>query len=705
MSTIDTLRPADRALLVDRFGIDVSLLTAAQIQRLTHQQARELAGVVYRSDHLEGIWFPSIDPDSGQIRGGRVRRDAPELEPDGTPKAKYVAPPQRHVFYFPPGCRASLSDQSVTVVFVESEKAALTLTAAASRGGRRWLPIGLGGCWGWRGVIGKSTDANGTRVDVKGPLPDLNRVEWLGRAAVILFDANASANVSVQRARVGLAQELTRRGAHVRLGELPTESDVNGPDDYRAAHGDAALLTLIDRARPAAVPPPKRSKADTQGRTLALEDPTPWPTAVDGAGLLTAVAALVTKYVVLPPQASTAIALWILHAFAHDAWFLSPILAITSPVMRCGKSVLLIVLGALTPRRVYASHITTAGLFRTIEKFKPTLLVDEADTFLNGQQDELRGVLNSGHTRSTAVVIRPVGEDHEPRMFSTWCAKVIALIGKLPPTLADRAIEVSMRRRLASEAVARLRQDAIEAEGADLRRQAARWAADHQAALKQADPMVPAALHDRAADCWRPLLALADAAGGPWPAEARAAAVALSGPALDDLDLSTELLQDIHAILDESGHVDQVEDLAGDGTTFGVIKTETLLARLHDLADRPWPTFGKTEKGLSSHMLARLLKPFRIASVGPLTFPDGSRKRGYRTDAFSEAFERYLPFKACKCDSTNKTGPEVANAKCADPESLHTLKSSVSSIKPGSKHACTLWEGGVDAPARERSEL
>src|SRR4029453_223767 len=114
----------------------------------------------------------------------------------------------------------------------------------------------------------------------------------------------------------------------------------------------------------------------------------------------------------------------------------------------CGKTVLLIVLGALVPRRMFAANVTPAVLFRTIEKFSPTLLIDEADTFIR-DNDELRGVLNSGHTRTTATVIRAVGDDHDPRAFSTWCPKAIALIGSLPGTLSDRSIEIGMRRRMA----------------------------------------------------------------------------------------------------------------------------------------------------------------------------------------------------------------------------------------------------------------
>ena len=61
----------------------------------------------------------------------------------------------------------------------------------------------------------------------------------------------------------------------------------------------------------------------------------------------------------------------------------------------------------------------------------------------------------------------------------------------------------------------RLRLDRLD-ELTPLARRAARWAADHLDALSGADPDVPAELHDRAADNWRPLLAVADLASGGW---------------------------------------------------------------------------------------------------------------------------------------------------------------------------------------------
>ena len=62
-----------------------------------------------------------------------------------------------------------------------------------------------------------------------------------------------------------------------------------------------------------------------------------------------------------------------------------------------------------------------------------------------------------------------------------------------------------------------------------LRRQAARWAVHNAASLLSADPDVPTALSGRAADNWRPLIAIADLAGGDWPARGRRVAETLGG--------------------------------------------------------------------------------------------------------------------------------------------------------------------------------
>jgi hypothetical protein len=113
-----------------------------------------------------------------------------------------------------------------------------------------------------------------------------------------------------------------------------------------------------------------------------------------------------------------------------------------------------------------------------------------------------------------------VGDDHEPRTFSTYCAVAIALIGKLPPTLHDRSIVIDLKRRLRSEKVESFRLDCTAALD-DLVSKAARWAFDNAAKIQAADPKTPDGLFNRDADNWRPLLAIAEAAGGHWPERAR----------------------------------------------------------------------------------------------------------------------------------------------------------------------------------------
>lgn len=196
-------------------GVPVQLLAAAGVTRVTTPQARFECGIRYKSDELAGIAFPYRHVVDDQIVGWRVRRDHPERETDGSPIAKYLSSPDHRHLFFPPGAAVAIANTTVPVVVVEAEKSVLALTAAAQRHNRSLLALGTGGCWAWRGVIGKVSDPHGARVDEKGPLPDFDRVSWTGRDAVICFDANATTNPNVQAARRALATEL-RAWRHAR---------------------------------------------------------------------------------------------------------------------------------------------------------------------------------------------------------------------------------------------------------------------------------------------------------------------------------------------------------------------------------------------------------------------------------------------------------------------------------------------------------
>jgi hypothetical protein len=103
------------------------------------------------------------------------------------------------------------------------------------------------------------------------------------------------------------------------------------------------------------------------------------PEEEDGIDLLNDLVSIFSKYVILPGGGAEAAALWTAHAHAHDAATISPILAVTSPEMRCGKTTMLEVLQALTPNAILTSNVTAPALFRLVDRYSPTLLVDEAD--------------------------------------------------------------------------------------------------------------------------------------------------------------------------------------------------------------------------------------------------------------------------------------------------------------------------------------
>jgi hypothetical protein len=235
-------------------------------------------------------------------------------------------------------------------------------------------------------------------------------------------------------------------------------------------------------------------------------------------------------------------------------------------------------------------------------------------------------VLNSGHRRGGSV-IRVVGEAMEVREFSTFAPAAIAMIGHLPGTLADRSIAITLKRKRPDEHVESFRYDHTE-ELDRLARMCARWAADNIETLRRADPAVPANLYNRAADNWRPLLAIADAAGGDWPDRAREIAAAT---VYADQAKRVGLLADIREVFDGKPESERKAE----------IKSAALVAALVAMEGHPWAEYGRAKKPLSTNSLARMLADDHI-SPDTIRFADGLAK-GYRRGQFDDAFARYLP--------------------------------------------------------------
>lgn len=392
-------------------------------------------------------------------------------------------------------------------------------------------------------------------------------------------------------------------------------------DQQREAAAEAlgVRVTILDQEV-------RRARKANRGNSLVFPETEMWPEEVDGDDLLDGITRATRRYLALPEGGAELLALWAVHTHCFRQFPHSPRLCITAPEKGCGKTRVLDILERLVAKQCRADNLTAAVLFRVVDAYGPSLLIDETDRFL-AEKEELIGIVNSGH-RNGGQSWRCEGDNNELKSFSTFAPTALAGIGKMPSTIMDRAVMLEMRRRRQDEEISRFRADRAE-DLDDLAKQVAKWVSDNELMLSGADPDMPAGLPDRACDNWRPLLAIADVAGGEWPERARALALRLSDASFDD-DTSTRimLLADLRGLF---------EDRSADHIT-----TKDILEHLHGLVERPWVEW-RQGKELTARQLAALLGPLRIRSADVKTPGTNQVAKAYRKADFTDAWERYLP--------------------------------------------------------------
>jgi hypothetical protein len=416
---------------------------------------------------------------------------------------------------------------------------------------------------------------------------------------------------------------------------------------------------------------------NSQGSAVDFPDVEPWESPVNGAEVLSEVADRFSHYLALPPCAADALSLWTTHTHAYEASVHTPRLNLYSPEKQCGKSTGLDVLATMVARPLRTESITSAVLFRLVEQHKPTLLLDEVDAYLN-DSEELRGLLNAGHRRG-AKAYRCQGENNTVHGFSAFAPAALAGIGALPGTLHDRSIVIKLVRAKAGEIAARFDSRRVQIES-ELCRKLARWTADKFDQLNNCDPQLPANAFNRLADNWRPLFAIAEAAGADWPQRVCAAFMALTATAdLDAQGVGTMLLADILALF-AAEKADR-------------LPSSRLAEFLVAIEGRPWAEWGKHRKPISTNQLANQLRRFGISPRG-IRVGDET-PRGYLLDDFKEAFSRYLPDTPFPdCNNATTLG-KTAISEVQQPEFvLHPEKA------PFTRECCTIAPGKEGEPEK-----
>jgi putative DNA primase/helicase len=331
-------------------------------------------------------------------------------------------------------------------------------------------------------------------------------------------------------------------------------------------------------------------------------------------GLMSKVENFLQGLVLFPAGTGAVAAAWVLGTYLWALFDCFPFLIISSPVPSCGKSTLAWLLAMVCRAGKLVTGVTDAVLFRIIDTFHPTVVIDEGESI----SITLRTLLNAGFENG-ARVPRCAGKT-EVREWDIFCPKAVVAIRALPETIRTRGIEIRMRRARTSVTV---RRRLISPIAAQLRDELEAWAAANRDAVAEAYSrgFPEAGLHGRDADLWDPILAIVSVAEPTRLVELQETAQQLvREKARRDSDTSAvRLLGDIKMVFEAQ----RVEKLP----------SERLLMLLRNLPESPW-------QRLSTHDLARKLREFDITPTQ--LWLDARNLRGYALRDFADAFELYV---------------------------------------------------------------
>jgi hypothetical protein len=395
----------------------------------------------------------------------------------------------------------------------------------------------------------------------------------------------------------------------------------------------------------------RAKRAGAKAAPPDLGDPEPWEEPVELGETLDELVEELDGYIVADRHKLYAAALFCAMTHVHDRLHCMPKLALQSPTKRCGKTTLLDCLSNVVRRPEMVAGTSEAAFIRTSHGFQPTWLMDEADRYLNPKNagEGLTAALNASSYRRTArkrvCVPAPDGKGWQVVTFEFWCPMILAGIRELTDTIQDRSIVITLQRAMPGEVKARLI-NGTSPTFHDVQRKLYRWAQD--LAEFDLDPFVPKFLHNRAADLWRPLYAIAHTAGGAWPERVRAASEKIH---LETGAEENRLVQLLAAIKEVFGGRDRMT-------------TADLVGKLLERDDEPWPTVRRGQP-LDAYYLRSTLKGVVDRKTPVIRIGDKTKRGYYRAD-FELAWQRYLAAESSNASETDETAkPRPGNAHSA----------------------------------------
>lgn len=492
--------------------------------------------------------------------------------------------------------------QNLPILFVEGEK---TCEAAKNIYGKDfWCTTWLGG-------------ANGTKkVDVSA---------IKGRSVYLLPDNDKSGRDAMTNMLYMLKANNNVHFVDYPENEFPPAWDIADEFPPNWTHDTLKNFIFNTKITKEIKEPIKMTQENKEKIVQTLtKDTEPYPESVNGLELVNSLIDIIKKYIVVTDGEAIAMAYWILQTYNVNEFTYAPRLLIISPDKRCGKSTLLRLLELLSYKSYPTGNCSAAVLYKIIEKEQPTILIDEADSFFNGNND-IRNIINSGFQKKFGVA-RSCGKNFEDiKTYNVFAMMAIASIKNLPDTIMDRSIKINMRRRLPTEKIESLREQYVKEEFETIKRKCRRFMSDNgkQAGEYIMEPVN--GLSDRACDVWEGLVGIASIFCDEQRVIKTAEEISLTNAA-DVESLNNLLLKHILQIFVNNHFFD--------------ISSAELVNKLCEIEDSPWRELNQG-RPITAHKLSFLLKEYKISTFQK-NF-DGHNTKHYNFDAFTDIFNRYIP--------------------------------------------------------------
>src|SRR3989441_102809 len=158
------------------------------------------------------------------------------------------------------------------------------------------------------------------------------------------------------------------------------------------------------------------------------------------AALVSTVQEFIHRYVDVSPLFEKIASYYVLFSWVYDGFNELPYLRLRGDP-GSGKTRFLLTVGSLCYKPIFASGASTVSpLFRILDAFRGTLIIDEGDFRLSDEKTEIIKILNNGNAKGFPVLRSEVtgnGKEFNPRAYAVFGPKLVATRG----FFEDRALE------------------------------------------------------------------------------------------------------------------------------------------------------------------------------------------------------------------------------------------------------------------------